>query len=305
MSLIDPIQLMNMMGTSPERKVRTLPKQNADNAFSTHMSTALARNAAMNQDGMIPSVDGSVMQDALMQDAINGLSGLLATRGYGGRSARNSASATGGIGTLSAKFESGDQGVEAIGYDSNGGTSYGTYQIASKPGTMKAFIQYLQSEAPEWAAQLKAAGPTNTGSTKGKMPAAWKNIAAQDADKFGQLQRDFIELSHYQPAKDSILARTGVNMDTMPAAAQEALWSTAVQHGPAGAAGIFSRIIKSIGSKVQSEKFAEKLIAKVYDERKQQFGSSTAAVQGSVKGRMDQEKQMVLAMLNTSGQVTA
>lgn len=32
--------------------------------------------------------------------------------------------------------------------------------------------------------------------------------------RFGQLQRDFIEQSHYEPAKDKILTRTGIDMNT-------------------------------------------------------------------------------------------
>jgi len=42
-------------------------------------------------------------------------------------------------GELSAKFESGKDGIAAIGYDRQGGTSYGKYQIASRVGMMKLF----------------------------------------------------------------------------------------------------------------------------------------------------------------------
>jgi hypothetical protein len=87
-------------------------------------------------------------------------------------------------------------------------------------------------------------------------------------------------------------------MDTLPPAAREALWSTAVQHGPAGAAKIFGQAIKSVGQNHSEQQFAQKLIDKVYDSRKSQFGSSTASVQASVRGRMNVEKDMVLAMLN-------
>ena len=130
------------------------------------------------------------------------------------------------------------------------------------------------------------------------MPDAWRSIAAKDPEKFGQLQREFIESTHYEPARDKILAKTGVDMDTLPPAAREALWSTAVQHGAAGAAKIFGQAIKSVGKNESEQQFAQKLIDKVYDSRKSQFGSSTASVQASVRGRMNVEKDMVLAMLN-------
>ena len=162
---------------------------------------------------------------------------------------------------------------------------------------MKEYIEFLKDREPQWAASLKAAGPANTGSTRGKMPAAWRAIAEENPEKFGSLQREFIAASHYEPARERIMSRTGVDMDAMPAAAREALWSTAVQHGAGGAARLFSRAIKSMGEDMPENRFAQKLIEKVYDSRKTQFGSSTAQVQASVRGRMDEEKGMVLAML--------
>jgi hypothetical protein len=291
MSLIDPIQLMTLLGTAPERQSRAT---RADK-FQSHMNLALSAGDRRTLDARL---GGSGMDNTLMQNALNGLSALMQPSANE-RSARKSLPQT-SIGDLSASFESGTTGVNAIGYDKNGGTSYGTYQIASKPGTMKEFIDFLKKKEPSWASQLKAAGATNTGSTKGRMPDVWRSIAATDADKFGRLQREFIESTHYEPARDKILARTGVDMDTMPAAAREALWSTAVQHGPSGAARIFSRAITAVGTNDSASNFAERLIDKVYESRKTQFGSSTAAVQASVRQRMQTEKDMVLAMLDNA-----
>lgn len=295
MTLIDPLQLMTLMGTAPERSSRTTKGlgYTADK-FQRQMDGAMSQT-----DGTsIPELNGSGMENILMRDALHGLTSLINQRR--GTTRATSTASTGkhqDIGVLSAAFESGTQGVNAIGYDQTGGTSYGTYQIASKPGTMSRFIEYLNGEEPRWAAKLKAAGPANTGSTKGRMPETWASIAKEDPERFGQVQRDFIEATHYEPARDKILTRTGVDVDTLPKAAQEALWSTSVQHGPAGAAKIFGRIIQSIGGKDDDTAFAQKLINKVYDDRKGQFGSSTSSVQASVQGRMNVEKEMVLAML--------
>lgn len=299
MSLLDPIHLMTLMGTTPERKSRNAALAGG---FQNHMRQALG---SRDVHALSSSMGGSSMENSLMQDALNGLAAImrheqLATGKSGRETGKQPA-----IGTLSSTFESGTQGVNAIGYDRNGGTSYGTYQIASKPGTMKGFIEFLRDKEPAWAKKLKAAGPADTGSTKGRMPDAWRSIAAENPDKFGELQREFIEATHYTPARDKILARTGIDMDTMPTAAREALWSTAVQHGPAGAARIFSRNIKSIGSGQSENEFAQKLIDKVYENRKSQFGSSTASVQASVKNRMNVEKEMVLAMLDSESQSMA
>ena len=299
MSLLDPIHLMTLMGTTPERKSRNAALAGG---FQSHMRQALG---GRDINALSSSMGGSSMENSLMHDALNGLAAIM-------RHEQLSAGKTGrdfgkrpAIGTLSSTFESGTEGVNAIGYDKNGGTSYGTYQIASKPGTMKGFIEFLRDKEPAWAKKLKAAGPADTGSTRGRMPEAWRSIAAENPEKFGELQRDFIEATHYAPARDKILARTGVDMDAMPDAAREALWSTSVQHGPAGAARIFSRTIKSIGANQNEKEFAQKLIDKVYENRKSQFGSSTASVQASVKNRMNVEKEMVLAMLGSESQSLA
>ena len=292
MTLIDPIQLMTLMGTAPERSSRKTGSTPTSGGFHRQMQGAMSQVDATS----IPELNGSGMENSLMRDALHGLTSLMGQQ-RGTSRATVSSGKHQGIGSLSATFESGTQGVNAIGYDRTGGTSYGTYQIASKPGTMNRFIEYLQGEEPRWATKLKAAGPANTGSTKGRMPEVWASIAKEDPERFGQVQRDFIEATHYEPARDKILTRTGVDVDTLPKAAQEALWSTSVQHGPAGAAKIFGRIIQSIGGKDDSTAFAQKLISKVYDDRTTQYGSSTASVQASVRGRMNVEKEMVLAML--------
>lgn len=298
MSLLDPIQLMTLMGTTPERKGRNAA---LTGGFQSHMRKALG---SQDLNALSSSMGGNSMENSLMQDALNGLAAIMRHEQTGIGSKRGSGKQP-AIGDLSSTFESGAQGVNAIGYDRNGGTSYGTYQIASKPGTMKGFIEFLREKEPAWAEKLKAAGSADTGSTKGRMPDAWRSIAAESPEKFGQLQREFIEATHYTPARDKILERTGLDMDTMPAAAREALWSTAVQHGPAGAARIFSRALKSIGTDQNERQLAQKLIDKVYENRKSQFGSSTASVQASVKNRMNVEKEMVLAMLGNESQSVA
>ncbi len=201
------------------------------------------------------------------------------------------------IGVLSAHFESGEKGPGAIGYDDNGGTSYGTYQISSRAGTMKHFIDYLSDQAPDLANKLKAAGPANTGATYGKMPAVWKKVAAQDPVRFSKLQYDFIEKSHYQPAVQEISDRTGLDISKAPKALQEVLWSTAVQHGPNGAAKIFTKAIKRTQAKNDGVKIAQ-LIDSVYDMRATQFGSSGSSVRAAARTRFREEGRMALAMLS-------
>jgi hypothetical protein len=201
------------------------------------------------------------------------------------------------IGALSAHFESGEKGPGAVGYDPNGGTSYGTYQISSRAGTMKLFTDYLSAQAPDLAAKLKASGAANTGSTSGKMPEVWKKITAADPVRFSKLQYDFIEKSHYLPAVQEISERTGLDISKAPRALQEVLWSTAVQHGPNGAAKIFTKAIGRSQAKNDGIKMGQ-LIGSVYDLRAGQFGSSGQEVRSAVRGRFSEEGRLALAMLS-------
>jgi lysozyme family protein len=214
-----------------------------------------------------------------------------------------------GLGDLAAKFESGRDGIAAIGYDRKGGTSYGKYQIASRVGTMDAFLSYLQDKAPDLAGRLKAAGPANTGGRNGQMPTEWRKIAAEQPERFERLQSDFIHTSHFAPAMRGIAQSTGLAFDKMPKALQEVLFSTAVQHGPAGATRIINQAVEQVGAQklkssgdgkksAATRKAEEQLITQIYNLRAGQFVSSTAQVQSSVRNRLKQEMREAIQMLS-------
>ena len=204
-----------------------------------------------------------------------------------------------GIGTLSARFESGGDGIAAIGYDRVGGTSYGKYQIASRVGSMTTFLNFLDDAAPDISERLRKAGPANTGGRKGGMPTEWRKIAAEQPERFEALQEAFIHESHYKPALESIVQRTGLEMDKLSPAMSEVIWSTAVQHGPAGAARIFERADGASGKASQPD-YERKLISNVYKIRAGQFGSSSSQVQAAVRNRFREERSLALNMLNDS-----
>ena len=138
MSLIDPVYLMTLMGTIPERRARTA----SENSFERHMHSALTERT-----GIAPGINPSSVDDPLMQNALQGLASLM---GEAGAVRADAGKKPDALGALSAQFESGKQGVSAIGYDKNGGTSYGAYQIASRPGTMDQFISFLNGKEPRW-----------------------------------------------------------------------------------------------------------------------------------------------------------
>lgn len=233
---------------------------------------------------------GSIKGQALQQ----GQQGQQGQRG--GRQGGSYAGQTAGIGKLAAQFESGGEGIAAIGYDRHGGTSYGKYQIASRVGTMDRFLNFLDTTAPDIAKSLRTAGPANTGCRQGTMPNAWRKIATEQPDRFESLQEKFIYDSHYKPALEAVTQNTPLEEGKISSAMQEVLWSTAVQHGPAGAARIFSQASAQAGN-ARDKNFDKRLINNIYAIRAEQFGSSTEEVQSSVRHRMHREKALALTML--------
>ncbi|MFP5222062.1 MAG: hypothetical protein ACLGSA_07215 [Acidobacteriota bacterium] len=198
------------------------------------------------------------------------------------------------IGILSAAYES-RGAIDAIGYDGRGGTSYGTYQIASGVGTMSRFLNYLESKAPDLASRLSTSGPANTGGREGAMANEWKRIASQHPKRFEALQHEFIGDTHYQPALKSITLSTGEDLSKRSQAVREVLWSTAVQHGPNGASDIFTSAVEKLQAKGQ-EKSDKALIEEVYAQRMTQF-AGRGRLRVAVTTRLADEKESALAML--------
>lgn len=192
-----------------------------------------------------------------------------------------------GIGSLSKKFESGTRGSEAVGYDTTGGTSYGKYQIATKTGTMKKFMDFLETDNPEAYKRLKAAGPADAGK-EGAFAKEWQALAREG--KLGDSEHRFIKASHYDKAITGLSDPTLQQMIVGSSALQEVMWSTAVQHGAAGAKRIFEKVYRRGISE-------QDLIKGVYAERATKFGSSTLQVQESVRNRFVEEEQMALRMV--------
>ncbi|MEG6593981.1 hypothetical protein V6C16_13585, partial [Desulfovibrio sp. 1188_IL3213] len=201
------------------------------------------------------------------------------------------------LGKLSAQFESGRDGIAAIGYDRNGGTSYGKYQVSSRAGSLNDFLEFLDGEAPDISKKLRAAGPGNTGSRKGAMPDMWRAIAEAQPERFEALQEAYVRESHYKPAVEGISQRTALEADSLSPAMREVIWSTSVQHGPTGAARIFARA-EAMSGDPDDPAYERKLITNVYKVRSGQFGSSTSEVQAAVQNRFRQERTLALNLLD-------
>lgn len=172
------------------------------------------------------------------------------------------------LGGLSAKYESsGNPG--AIGYDSTGGNSYGTYQLAHN--NAKKFV-----EQSPYAAEFKGI-PFNSEAFKQK----WREVAKQDPESFKEAQHDYIAQTHYEPQKQK-LASLGVDLDAYSPVLKDVIFSTGVQHGGN------NNIIESAFKKLGKDADEEDLIKEIYKERwagGKRFASSTPAVRQSVYKR--------------------
>ena len=162
--------LASVQGAQSKQSVGQSGKQAAplQAAFQTQLRMAqslFGEGSQLQGEGSSPGAVGeSFIGDAMMMEALTAITQLMRSEAglpkpvaAAGKTA--SASVDGnaslanvveslGLGSLSAKFESGTEGVAAIGYDRVGGTSYGKYQIASKPGTMDRFLRSWTRRLP-------------------------------------------------------------------------------------------------------------------------------------------------------------
>ena len=201
------------------------------------------------------------------------------------------------LGILSAKYETGGRGpgVVSTGVGDPGGVSYGSYQMASKMGVVQRFVAQAGFQ---WASDFQ-------GLTAGTAPftAAWKRIAAAQTDAFQKAQHAFIKQSHYDPLAAKVLAENKVDVNTRSFAVQNAIWSTAVQHG--GATPIIGRAIATLSCNCEDPTYDKQLICAIYAERGRKkpdgnlayFGKSSPSVQAGVARRFQSEQADCLAML--------
>lgn len=201
------------------------------------------------------------------------------------------------LGELSAKYETGGRGPGTVSTGSGdpGGVSYGSYQMATKMGTVQRFVS--QPGFP-WGDDFK-------GLAAGTAPftACWKRIATEQTAAFQSAQHAFIKKSHYDLLAAKILAEDGLDVNTRSRALQDVVWSTAVQHG--GASSMVHKALANVKSKPSDPGFDKELICAIYAERGRKkadgslvyFSKSSPSVQAGVAKRFKNEEQDALAML--------
>jgi hypothetical protein len=220
-----------------------------------------------------------------------------------------SAAAGGELGSLSAQYESrGD--YTTIGFDRTGGHSYGRYQIASNTGAMQNYLNFIRTRNPDLYNTLMAAGG-DAAARRGdaNFQSVWRSAMANEENS--RTQHEFAREDYFNPVAADVSARTGLDVTQRSRALQDALWSTAIQHGAGGGAQrVFERAVAAAGGPNASD---ADIIRAIYAERGKRnragqlayFSSSTAAVQSSVANRFVNEQRDALAMLEREQQALA
>ncbi|MEA9482701.1 peptidoglycan-binding domain-containing protein [Xanthomonas campestris] len=124
------------------------------------------------------------------------------------------------LGMTSARRESGGRGAETIstGKGDHGGVSYGTYQLSSKAGTLREYL-----DQSRYGSEFSGLSPA-TAAFNDK----WTQLARADP-AFGQDQHDFIKSTHYDKQVASLKA-SGLDLSDRGPAVQDAIWSSSVQY---------------------------------------------------------------------------
>jgi hypothetical protein len=197
-----------------------------------------------------------------------------------------------GLGSTSRKYESGRGGAGTVssGRGDPGGASYGTYQLASKTGTLASFLK--SSGYDKQFMGLKAG-------TK-EFNDKWKEIARTDP-KFGEAQHDFIKRTHYDPAARYAQS---LGFDINDKGIADAIWSASVQHG--GVKTILRKAAASPGWNSLDNKGKIKRLYEVRTEYARNIlvknGASSEQI-SSVQKRYTREVNDALALSSDPGSV--
>lgn len=263
------------------------------------------------ENGLFPEVTGAFSGIAqVIGNKISSIAGGGGGRSLGGGGSTKSSyvyNPNAKIGDAIATFESGTEGVKKIGYDGTGGTSYGKWQLSSTTakggeGSMQAYLRWMRKQGGEKKAiaeRIAAAGPMNTGGRQGAAVEQYQKEVAANASLMEESQRQFLIESHYAPAMNRLSSDGLRKRIEGSKALQEAMFSTAVQHG-AGSGKIGDAGAASIWNKVYREGMTdEELIRAVYAERGTRFSSSTGNVAAGVRNRFNKEVGLITSMRTT------
>ena len=178
------------------------------------------------------------------------------------------------LGQVSAKYESGGRD-EAYAEDTGGYYSYGRYQINSegKDSPISKFIEWAKdsSEFKNIGDQLDEIGAAAAGSKIDSIRQPfidkWKEIAVNQPDLFKKAQHDYIQTTHYEVFVEKIKEDFDFDVNSSSNGLQDAVWSTAVNHGPWN--NVFRNALTTLDYPFTSlsELTDKQIVTAIYDER--------------------------------------
>ena len=210
------------------------------------------------------------------------------------------------LGSLSMTFETGGRGPRTInpGRNDPGGPSYGSYQLATNFGQPQNF---LRNEGRRWLPEFRGAAPGTPAFNR-----VWQTIADRDPQAFEEAQHAYIERTHYSPVVQSVLRRTGLDLNSRSDAVRDATWSSSVQHHSApqiliGAVRATDRLVPDR----KSPRYDEVLINNIYNLRVAKVSGLAARARTAggrqtylniLANRYPQERREALRRLRESAQ---
>lgn len=176
---------------------------------------------------------------------------------------------------VTAKYESGDKGYDAVVKDNYGGYSYGKYQISTErrdgnPSTFDYFMKYAKEKDPNIEYHLRKAGGWEAAYKGNKeFINKWRELTYRK--DFRDVYDGFLKDKEFVPVynrMDSSNAQMKkiTNWASNNRAVQAALHSTIIQHGKNGA----YKLIKT-ASNSGAINTPEQFIKKLYDCRSKKF----------------------------------
>jgi hypothetical protein len=171
------------------------------------------------------------------------------------------------LGSLSEKYETSGRGAGTVstGRGDPGGVSYGSYQMTSKSGC--TVCTFVSSASFPWRDDFRG---LQAGS--GAFSQLWKRLAAEEPERFRAAQHEFIKETHYDLMVRKVKGRTGVDIDELSPVVRDAVWSTAVHHGPGSQ--VVDRAIERVPPDLRpgDPDYDKALLEEIYGERGRQEG---------------------------------
>ena len=194
------------------------------------------------------------------------------------------------LGKTSKHHESGNAGPAAIstGRGDHGGISYGSYQLASRTGTLALYLR----ETNNYDGAFDGLTPRTPA-----FDAKWRELATNDP-KFHESQHDFIASRHYEPLSNRLEA-AGYDFSNRGRAVQDMIWSTAVQYGGGDSTvNKFRRAERESGLDFSTATDKE-IVAAVQDSKYRHYQEDFRSSQGNWRGisnRILEEKDSLVRL---------